>query len=182
MTSLHAEQRCLPLSGPYPGGLEKADAWWRSCAPPPTRPRDHHPGRHGYQTALKSAPEERHMAGPDAGTRLACSAFVFTCIRGAVGHGRVQRLGGVWPFQSRFVIIEGQGSRRPWGAEEEMEREEMHQEVEIGPAAKESKFMSRLGTKLYLLPVEFDLCSADNREKGGQDTHSMQCLGEVLLW
>lgn len=167
MTSLHAEQRCLPLSGPYPGGLEKADAWWRSCAPPPTRPRDHHPGRHGYQTALKSAPEERHMAGPDAGTRLACSAFVFTCIRGAVGHGRVQRLGGVWPFQSRFVIIEGRGSRRPWGAEEEMEREEMHQEVEIGPAAKESKFMSRLGTKLYLLPVEFDLCSADNREKGG---------------
>lgn len=61
---------------------------------------------------------------------------------------------------------------------------EMHQEAEIRQAAKELKFMSRLGTKLYLLPVEFYLCSADNREEeeGGQDTHSMQCLGEVLLW
>lgn len=63
-----------------------------------------------------------------------------------------------------------------------MEAEEMHQEAEMGPAAKEAKFMSRLGTKLYFLPLEFDLCSADNREGGGENTHSMQCLGEVLLW
>lgn len=57
-----------------------------------------------------------------------------------------------------------------------MEGEEMHQEVEIGPAAKESKFMSRLGTKLYLLPVEFDLCSADNREKEGGGGYSLYAV------
>lgn len=44
---------------------------------------------------------------------------------------------------------------------------QVHQEAKIRQAAKELKFMSRLGTKLYLLPVEFDLCSADNREEEG---------------
>lgn len=113
-----------------------------------------------------------------------CMFYFFTCIRGAIGHGWVERLCGVWPFQSRFFITEGWGGRRPWGTDEEIERVEMHQEAEIRQAAKELKFMSRLSTKLYLLPVEFYLCSADNREEeeGGQDTHSMQCLGEVLLW
>lgn len=48
-----------------------------------------------------------------------------------------------------------------------MKRVGMHQEAKIRQAAKELKFMSRLGTKLYLLPVEFYLCSADNREEEG---------------
>lgn len=48
-----------------------------------------------------------------------------------------------------------------------MERVEMHQEAEIRQAVEELKFTSRPGTKLYLLPVEFDLSSAGNRGEEG---------------
>lgn len=46
----------------------------------------------------------------------------------------------------------------------------MHQEADMRQIANELKFMSRLSNKLYLLPAEFDLCSAYNRAEEGERT------------
>lgn len=49
---MHTLLHCPPWWGPCPDGLEKADAWWRFCAPPQTRPHHRRHDRRGCQTYL----------------------------------------------------------------------------------------------------------------------------------
>lgn len=53
-----------------------------------------------HQNSVKWLQQRRFQCGGKI-----CMFYFSTCIRGAVGHGWVERLCGVWSFQSRFFVI-----------------------------------------------------------------------------